>query len=67
MKAGLFLAAWFTCSVVLVGGWIVWAEFRRTMRRKASFGPVLAGLVKPTGYDDYRPCACPICTGPDAA
>ncbi len=64
MKAGLFLAAWFTCSVVLVGAWAMWAEFRR--RARSPFGPIRSGLVLPMPLGEL-PCQCGICTGPDVA
>jgi hypothetical protein len=69
VKAGLFFAAWFTCSVVLGGAWVVWAELRR--RARSPFGPIRSGLVVPLeapdslGWPDY--CICSICTGPDVA
>ncbi len=62
MRPGLFFATWFTCSVVLGGAWVVWAELRH--RARSPFGPTRSGLVEPL---KCPPCICGICTGPDTA
>ena len=66
MTPAQFLAAWFLISVVSVGLFAVATSYRRTSR--SPFGPIRSGVVVPLPMpDDYVPCACGICTGPDVA